>query len=256
MIDPRAIVDSQARLDSDVTVGPFAVIGPGVEIGAGSTVGAHAVVQGPTRIGRDTRIFPYASIGLEPQDKKYAGEDTSLVIGDHNTIREFCTINRGTRQDRGETRLGDDNWIMAYVHVAHDCVIGSHTILANNTTLGGHVEIGDWAILGGFSKIHQYCRLGAHCFTEMDAGIKKDVPPYVMAGGMPARPRGINVEGLRRRNFAAKTIRAIQQAYRILYRSGLLLSEAVIQIRNQVGDCPELALLINFLGESKRSIIR
>ena len=256
MIDSRASVHSHARLGEGVQVGPFAVIGPEVELGDGCEVGSHAVIEGRTRIGPDTRIFPFASIGLAPQDKKYRGEPTSLVIGEGNTIREFCTISRGTVQAGGETRIGDDNWIMAYVHIAHDCRIGNHTILANNVTLGGHVEIDDWAVLGGFAKVHQFCRLGAHCFAQMDAGITKDVPPYVMAAGMPARPRGINREGLRRRGFAPEAVRAISEAYRLLYRSGVLLADARRELAARAANEPVLVRLMEFLDSSERSIIR
>lgn len=256
MIDPRAVVHPDARLAEDVRVGPFAVIGAGVEIGSGTEIGAHAIVEGPTTIGADNRIYPFASIGLAPQDKKYAGEATRLVIGDGNTIREYCTLNRGTVQDRRETTVGSDNWIMAYVHIAHDCVIGNHTILANNVTLGGHVHIDDWSILGGFSKVHQFCRLGGHCFIQMDAGVTKDVPPYVIAAGMPAKPRGINSEGLKRRNFSAEDIRVITDAYRLLYRSDLLLAEARSELIERATSVPVLAPFADFLEASERSIIR
>lgn len=256
MIHPRALVDSKAQLAEDVEIGPFAVIGADVTIGADSEIGAHAVVQGPTVIGRGNRIFPYASVGLAPQDKKFSGEPTRLVIGDGNTIREFCTVNRGTMQDRGETTIGDDNWIMAYVHIAHDCVIGCHTILANNVTMGGHVHIDDWSILGGFSKIHQFCCLGVHCFTQMDCGISKDVPPYVMAAGMPARARGINSEGLSRRDFSRGEIRAIKDVYRLLYRSGLRLAEAREAVLRRAESEPALTPFVEFFETSERSIIR
>lgn len=256
LIDPRAVVHPDARLADDVKIGPFSVIGPDVEIGAGSEIGAHVVIEGSTRIGANNHIFPFASIGLAPQDKKYAGEPTRLVIGHGNTIREFCTLNRGTVQDRGETTLGSDNWIMAYVHIAHDCVIGDHTILANNVTLAGHVHIGDWSILGGFGKVHQFCRLGEHCFIQMDAGVTKDVPPYVIAAGMPAHPRGINREGLKRRSFSAREVRAITEAYRLLYRSGKLLSDARSEVVDRAAADPVLQPLAAFLESSERGIIR
>ncbi len=256
VIDPRAIVHPGVKLAEGVRVGPFAIIGENVVIGADTEIGAHTVIEGPCEIGAGNRIFPYVSLGLAPQDKKYGGEATSLRIGDGNTIREFCTINRGTAQDRGETEIGSDNWIMAYVHIAHDCVIGDHTILANNVTLAGHVKIDDWAVLGGFAKVHQFCWLGAHCFARMDAGISKDVPPYLMAAGMPARPRGINREGLRRRGYSAATIRAITEAYRLIYRSGRLLADARKELAVRAGHEPALARLVEFLDASERSIIR
>lgn len=256
MIDPRAVVHQDARVAGGVRVGPFAVIGADVAIGRGSEIGPYTVIEGPARIGTNNRIYPYVSLGLAPQDKKYQGERTALRVGNGNTIREFCTINRGTVQDRGETEIGSDNWIMAYVHIAHDCVIGNHTILANNVTLAGHVHIGDWAVLGGFAKVHQFCRLGMHCFAQMDAGITKDVPPYVMAAGMPARPRGINGEGLRRRGFSREQIRTITGAYRMLYRSGLLLNEARDKLARYAETAAVLAPLVEFLDLSERSIIR
>ena len=256
MIDPRAAVDSSARLAADVTVGAFTVIGAGVEIGAGSVIGPHAVIQGPTRIGRDNRIFQFASIGGIPQDKKYHGESTWLEIGDRNSFFEFVTINRGTAQDRGKTSIGSDNWIMAYVHVAHDCQLGDNIIMANNTTLAGHVSIEDWAILGGFTKVHQFCRIGAHSFTGMNVDLARDVPPYMMIAGTPAEPRGINSEGLRRRGFDAAQLRNIKNAYRLLYRSQLRLQEALEQLRSLSATQPELACLVNFLDASERSITR
>ncbi len=255
-IHPTAIVDRGARLAGDVEVGPYAVIGEHVEIGAGSKVGAHTVVTGRTRIGRGNRIFHFASIGEIPQDKKYGGEETRLEIGDNNTIREFCTLNCGTAQDAGVTRLGDDNWIMAYVHIAHDCQIGSHTVFANNATLAGHVHIGDWAILGGFTGVHQFCHIGAHVITGISSVVVQDVPPYVTASGNTAKPYGINSEGLKRRGFAAGTIAGIKQAYKTLYRSGLTLDEARAELEKQARECPELGLLLDFLNHSTRGIIR
>lgn len=255
-IHRTAIVDPDARLDDDVEIGPYAVIGPGVEIGAGTRIGPHAVIRGPTRIGHENRIFQFASIGDDPQDKKYAGEETRLEIGNGNTIREFCTINRGTAQDVGVTRIGDDNWLMAYVHIAHDCQVGSHVIMANNATLAGHVSVGDWAIFAGFSGAHQFCRVGAHCFLGMYAGVSKDVPAYVMVMGQPGEPRGINAEGLKRRGFSREQIRNIREAYRILYRSGRKLAEAVEALTALAETQPEIRPMVESIRQSGRSIIR
>ena len=255
-IHETAIVDRSARIDDDVEIGPYAIIGPDVEIGAGTRIGPHTVIRGPTRIGRDNRIFQFASVGDDPQDKKYDGEPTRLEIGDRNTIREYCTINRGTVQDVGVTRLGDDNWLMAYVHVAHDCQVGSNIILANNATLAGHVRVGDWAILAGFSGAHQFCRIGPHCFLGMYAGVSKDVPAYVMVMGQPAEPRGINAEGLKRRGYTAAQIRNIREAYRILYRSGQKLAEAVETLAALAEEQPELLPMVESIRSSERSIIR
>lgn len=256
LVHATAIVDPHAGLADDVRVGAFSVIGPGVEIGAGTEIGSHVTIEGPTVIGRDNRIFQFSSIGAAPQDKKYAGEPTRLVIGDRNTIREFCTFNRGTTQDRGETTVGDDNWVMAYVHVAHDCVIGNNTILANGTTLAGHVHVGDFAILGGFTKVHQFCRIGAHSFSGMDSGLNQDLPPYVTCSGMPARPVGINSEGLKRRKFTAEQIRNVKRAYRTLFRSGLRLEEALAQLEALARENPEVRPFVEFVAASERGIIR
>ncbi|MFI4920916.1 MAG: acyl-ACP--UDP-N-acetylglucosamine O-acyltransferase [Gammaproteobacteria bacterium] len=255
-IDARAVIDPKAKLAPDVSVGPFSVIGPDVEIGAGTVVGPHVVIQGPTRIGRDNRIMPFASLGGQPQDKKYAGEPTLLEIGDRNSIFEFVTLNRGTAQDKGTTRIGNDNWLMAYVHLAHDCVLGDNIIMANNATLAGHVDIEDWAILGGFTKIHQFVRIGAHSFTGMNVDITRDVPPYVMVSGTPVEPHGINSEGLKRRDFSAEQIRNIKNAYRVLYRSELRLEDALVQLRALGASQPEVARMVQFLERSKRSITR
>jgi UDP-N-acetylglucosamine acyltransferase len=255
-IHSTAVVHPGARLAADVEVGAYAVIGEHVEIGSGTRVGPHTVITGHTRIGRQNRIFQFASIGEIPQDKKYGGEETRLEIGDNNTIREFCTLNCGTAQDAGVTRLGNDNWIMAYVHLAHDCQIGNHTIFANNATLAGHVHIGDWAILGGFTGVHQFCRIGAHCITGISTVVVQDIPPYVTASGNSAKPYGINVEGLKRRGFAPATVARIKQAYKTLYRSGLTLDEARSEIAKQAAECPELGLLLDFLVHSTRGIIR
>jgi UDP-N-acetylglucosamine acyltransferase len=255
-IDPRAVIDPKAKLAAGVSVGPYSVIGADVEIGAGSVIGPHVVIQGPTRMGRENRIHPFASLGGAPQDKKYAGEPTLLEIGDRNNIFEFVTLNRGTAQDKGTTRIGNDNWLMAYVHVAHDCTLGDNIIMANNATLAGHVDIEDWAILGGFTKIHQFVRIGAHSFTGMNVDITRDVPPYVMVSGTPVQPHGINSEGLKRREFSAEQIRNIKNAYRVLYRSELRLEEALVQLRDLGASQPEVALMVRFLEQSERSIAR
>ncbi|MDI6749070.1 MAG: acyl-ACP--UDP-N-acetylglucosamine O-acyltransferase [Pseudomonadota bacterium] len=256
-IHPSALVDPKAQLGENVTVGAYTIIGAEVEIGDGTWIGPHVVINGPTRIGRDNRIFQFSSLGEAPQDKKYAGEPTWLEIGDRNTIREFCTFNRGTVQDAGVTRLGNDNWIMAYVHIAHDCQVGNHTIFANNAQLAGHVHVGDWAILGGYTGVHQFVRVGAHCMTGVGSVVLQDIPPYVMAAGNPAAPHGINSEGLKRRGFAPETIASIRRAYKTLYRSGLKLDEAVAAISSaaQAGT-PELAPLAEFLAVPGRGIIR
>ena len=256
MIHPTAIVHHGAHLAPDVEVGPYAVIGDEVEIGAGSSIGAHAVIKGPTRIGRDNRIFQFVSLGEMPQDKKYRGEHTSLEIGDGNTVREFCTFNRGTVQDAGATRIGNDNWIMAYVHLAHDCQIGSHTVFANNAQLAGHVHVGDHAILGGFTVVHQYVHIGAHAITAMGTIVLQDIPPFVTAAGNTAKPYGINSEGLKRRGFSAETIAQIKRAYKSLYRSGLSLEDARREIAKQLTECAALKPLVDFLDQSSRAIIR
>jgi UDP-N-acetylglucosamine acyltransferase len=256
-IHPTALVDSEARLGSNVSIGAYAVIGAGVEIGEGTSVGAHVVIEGPTKIGRENCIFPFASLGAAPQDKKYAGELTRLEIGDRNTIREFCTFNRGTVQDAGVTRLGNDNWIMAYAHLAHDCQVGNHTIFANNAQLAGHVHVGDWAILGGFTVVHQFVRIGAHSMTAMGTILLLDLPPYVTASGNPSAPHGINSEGLKRRGFSAAAIAAIKRAYKTLYRNGLKLEEAAALIAGEAQTEPApLALLAEFLAVPGRGILR
>ncbi|NNF15327.1 MAG: acyl-ACP--UDP-N-acetylglucosamine O-acyltransferase [Gammaproteobacteria bacterium] len=256
MIHPTAIIDAGAQLAAGVEVGPYSVIGPDVTVGENTKIDAQVIITGPTSIGGHNHIFSQASIGAAPQDKKYNGEPTRLEIGDHNTIREFCTINRGTAQDRGVTTIGNHNWIMAYVHIAHDVIVGDHTILANNATLAGHVEVGDYAILGGFTKAHQFCRIGAHSFCAMDTGLSKDLPPYVVAAGHLAEPKGINSEGLSRRDYTAAQIRNIKSAYKTIYRSGLKLSEAVAALEKQREEAPELEILIRFLATTERSIIR
>jgi UDP-N-acetylglucosamine acyltransferase len=260
LVHATAVVDARAELAADVVVGPYAVIGEHVRIGAGSQVGAHCVVEGHTTIGRDNRIFQFASIGAPPQDKKYAGEPTRLEIGDGNTIREFCTLNTGTVQDGGVTRLGDDNWIMAYVHVAHDCQVGSHTIIANATQLAGHVHLGDWVFLGGLSGVHQFVRVGAHAMTGFQTRLSQDLPPFVTAAGNPATATGINQEGLRRRGFSPERIGQIKQMHRLLYRQGLTLAAGVVAIEALRGQQPDsevdIALMLDFLACAERGIVR
>jgi len=256
VIHETAIIAPDARIDETVSVGPYSIIGSGVEIGAGTSVGPHVVIQGPTVIGRDNRVFQFASIGDEPQDKKYAGEPTRLEIGDRNTIRECVTINRGTVQDEGVTRVGDDNWIMAYAHIAHDCVVGNNVILANNVGLAGHCRVDDWAIFGGFAGLHQFCRAGAHSFLGKYAGVSQDVPAYVMVGGSPPRPHGINAEGLKRRGFSAAQIANIRHGYKLLYRSGLKLSEALAEIEKLAAEQPELEIFAASIRDAARSIVR
>jgi UDP-N-acetylglucosamine acyltransferase len=250
------VISPGARLGADVTVGPYCVIGEHVEIAEGSTLGAHVVVSGHTRLGRNARVYPFACLGEGPQDKKYRGEPTRLEIGDNNTIRECCTLNLGTAQDKGVTRIGDNNWIMAYAHVAHDCEIGSHVVLANAIQLAGHVTIGDHAILGGGTLVHQHCRIGAHAFTAGGSVVLRDVPPYVMAGGNSAQPHGINSEGLRRRGFSAETIETIRRAYKTLYRTQLSFEEAKAAIAEQANQVPQLQVLSEFLATSVRGVIR
>jgi UDP-N-acetylglucosamine acyltransferase len=256
MIHGTAIVADTAVIADDVDIGPYSIIGDRVEIGAGSKVDSHVVINGPTRIGENNHIYQFASIGDDPQDKKYRNEDTRLEIGDRNTIREFCTISRGTVDDEGVTMLGDDNWIMAYVHIAHDCRIGNKTIMANNTTLAGHVHVGDWAIFAGFAGAHQFCHIGAHSFLGMYTGVNQDVPAYVMVFGLPGAPAGINTEGLKRRDFSKEQIRNIKNAYRIVYRSGLKLAEAIAEIEGLLATQPELGLLLDSLKTSERGLIR
>lgn len=256
MIHSTAIIADSAVIASDVEVGAFTIIGDDVEIASGTRIDSHVVVSGPTKIGRDNHIYQFTSIGDDPQDKKYADERTRLEIGDRNTIREYCSISRGTVQDEGVTRMGNDNWIMAYVHIAHDCQIGSNTIFANNATLAGHVHVGDWVILAGFSGAHQFCRLGAHSFLGMYAGSNRDVPAYTIVSGQPAVPRGINSEGLKRRGFTTEQIRNIRNAYRLVYRKGLKLSAAITEIEKRVGTQPELEIFLASLSASDRGLIR
>ncbi|HET9976582.1 MAG TPA: acyl-ACP--UDP-N-acetylglucosamine O-acyltransferase [Burkholderiaceae bacterium] len=259
-IHATAIVDPKAELAADVTVGAYSLIGPEVTVGAGTTIGPHVVIEGRTRIGRGNRIWQFASLGAAPQDKKYAGEPTELHIGDGNTIREFCTFNRGTAQDAGITRVGDDNWIMAYVHLAHDVQLGSHTILANNATLAGHVHIGDWVIIGGLTGVHQFCKIGMHAMIGFQSRVSQDVPPFMMAEGNPVEVRGFNAEGLRRRGFSKERIAQVKQMHRLLYRDGLTLDQARESIAALRGALPEgdgdVALLSDFLAAATRGIVR
>ena len=255
-IHPTAIVHDGAQLAAEVAVGPYSIVGPGVELGEGTWIGAHVVLDGRTRVGRRNRIFHFASIGAPPQDKKYAGEDTAVEIGDGNVIREYVTINRGTALDAGVTRVGSDNWIMAYVHFAHDCQIGSHTIFANACQLAGHVTVGDWAIFGATTLVHQFVHIGAHAFTGMATYLPQDLPPFVTAAGNMARPYGINSEGLKRRGFSPQTINGLKQAYRTLYRRGLGLEEARRELESQAEDCPPVREILDFLAKTKRGIIR
>jgi UDP-N-acetylglucosamine acyltransferase len=261
-IHPTAVVDAAAQIDSSVTVGPYTVIGPHVRIGAGTTVGPHCVIEGHTTIGRDNRIFQFSSLGAIPQDKKYAGEPCELVIGDRNTIREFCTFNIGSPGDTGVTRVGNDNWLMAYVHLAHDCIVGDHTIFANNSQLAGHVHVGDWVILGGFTVVHQFVRIGAHSMTAMCSLLFADVPPFVMCQGQPAQARSMNYEGLRRRGFSPTRISAVKAMHKLLYRDDLTLEAAKGRIAELGSSEPELAadaeLMRSFLDQTspQRGIVR
>ena len=259
-IHPTAIVASSAELDEGVHIGPYVVIGENVRIGANTRVGPHALIDGPTTIGRDNRIYGHACLGGDPQDMKYRGEPTSLSIGDRNTIREFCTFNRGTEQDSGVTSIGDDNWVMAYVHIAHDCQVGNRVILANNATLAGHVHIGDWVIVGGLTGVHQFCKVGAHAMTGFQSHVSQDVPPYMMAAGHPLSISGFNIEGLRRRGFSKERIAQIKQMHRLLYRDGLTLEQARAAIDElegavEAGDA-DVHVMLDFLAASTRGIAR
>jgi UDP-N-acetylglucosamine acyltransferase len=255
-IHPTAIVASGAQLGENVEIGPYAVIGQHVVMGDNTWVGPHAVVEGHTTIGRDNRIFQFCSIGAVNQDKKYKGEPTRVEIGDRNTLREYVTVHIGTVQDKGVTRIGNDNWIMAYVHVAHDCVVGNNTTFANSTQLAGHVEVGDWAVLGGFTGVHQFCKIGAHVMTAVGTVVLQDIPPYVMAAGNTASPYGLNAEGLKRRGFTAEQLQNLKRAYRTLYKSGLMLDEAKAKLREDAVAHSEVQRLVDFLEASQRGIIR
>ncbi len=256
-IHPSASVDPSARLGEGVSIGAFTVIGPDVEIGDGTRIGPHCSVNGPAKIGRDNHFHGHAAIGGEPQDKKFKGERTELVIGDRNTVREFVTLNRGTGDGGGVTRIGDDNWILAYSHVAHDCIVGSHCIFSNNATLAGHVEIGDYVILSGFAGIHQFCRIGAHAFVGMGAMVNGDIPPFVMvAADEYGRPRGVNSEGLKRRGFDAGRIAAIKRAYRALYMSGANLADARAQLAEMAQNSDDVRQFLEFIESGERSLLR
>ena len=255
-IHPTALVGRGAELADDVRVGAYSIIGPGVHIGSGTRIGHHVVIGGRTRIGERNRIFHFCSLGEVPQDKKYHGEETGLEIGDGNTIREFCTFNLGTVQDAGVTRLGNDNWVMAYVHLAHDCQVGNNTVFANNAQIAGHVRVGDHAVLGGFTGVHQFVRIGAHVMTGVGTVLLQDVPPFVIASGDPARPFGINAEGLKRRGFSPEAIQQLKRAYKTLYRSGLSLEDARHAIAEQAKADPALKVLADFLAEPSRGLIR
>lgn len=255
-IHSTAIIAPSAKIAAGVEIGPFAVIGDHVEIGPECRIGPHAVITGRTRLGANNRIYQFVSLGEAPQDKKYSGEATRLEIGDDNTIREFCTFNCGTTQDAGVTRVGDHNWIMAYVHLAHDCQIGNQTVFANNAQLAGHVHVGDYAVLGGFTVVHQFCHIGAHSITAMGTIVLQDIPPYVTASGNSAKPYGINAEGLKRRGFTAETVNKLKRAYKTLYKSGLTLDEAKTELERQLSQCPEIRPLLDFLAASTRGIVR
>jgi UDP-N-acetylglucosamine acyltransferase len=255
-VHPTALIEAGAELDEGVEIGPYAIVGPHVRIGRDTRIGPHCVVRGHTTLGADNRVFQFCSVGEEPQDKKYRGEPTRLVIGDRNTFREFVTINCGTVQDGGVTTVGDDNWVMAYVHIAHDCLVGNQVILANCTQLAGHVRVDDHAILGGFTGVHQFCSIGAHAITSVGSAVLQDIAPYVMAAGSPASPRGINSEGLRRRGFDAASLQAIKRAYRVLYRSGVPLEEARAQLDAIAAEAPAVGLFGEFIARARRGLAR
>ncbi len=256
MIHPTAIIDPKAQIGNNVSIGPYCIVEADTVIGDNCILKSHVLIANHTTLGKGNKIYSFASIGEDPQDKKYDNEPTKLIIGDDNTIRENVTINRGTIDDDGVTLVGNDNWIMAYVHIAHDCVLGSHTILANCSSLAGHVHIGDYVILGGFTKLHQFCHVGAHAFSAMDSGFQKDLPPFVMAQGNPAKPRAIIFEGLKRRGFGKERIAAIKSAYRVLYKSDLKLDQAVIELEQMAQDSSDVQLMVDFIKKSSRSIIR
>ncbi len=256
MIDSKAVIDSSAEIEEDVEIGPFTVIGPDVQIDSGTVIGPHVVIKGPTAIGRDNRIYQFSSIGEDPQDKKYADEVTRLEIGDRNVIREFVTMHRGTVQDHGLTLIGSDNLFMAYAHVAHDCIIGDHVIMANGASIAGHVHVGDHAILGGFTLVHQFTQIGEYSFSAMGSAITQDIPPYVMVGGHPTRPHGINSVGMERNGISAEDIRLIRKAYKILYKNNLRIEDAIEEIEELAGDSDQLSKMVSFLRNVTRGILR
>ncbi len=256
LIDPTAIVDSKAELAEDVAVGPFSVIGANVKIGAGTVIGSHVVIKGPTSIGKDNRIYQFTSIGEDPQDKKYAAEITRLEIGDRNTIREYTSMHRGTKQDRSLTKIGNDNLFMAYTHVAHDCIIGNHVIMANGASLAGHVHLHSHAILGGFTLVHQFTQIGQYSFAAMGSAITQDIPPFVMVGGKPTRPHGINSVGMERNGISPEDIRLIRKAYKIIYKTNLRLEDAIDQMEDLAGESKELSDMVSFLRNVNRGILR
>jgi UDP-N-acetylglucosamine acyltransferase len=257
-IHPTAIIHKEANIGNNVTIGPYSVIGAGVSIGQDTVIGNSVTITGNTSIGLNNKIFHSSSIGEAPQDKKYNNEDTKLIIGNNNTIREFCTINRGTTQDKGETIIGDDNWIMAYVHIAHDCIIKNNCILANTSNIAGHVEIDDFAILGGFTGVHQFCKIGSHVITAVGTVVYKDIPPYIIAAGNDShtRPNGINIEGLKRRGFSKEAISGIKKGYKIIYREGNSIEDAISQLHNLSKEVAEVALYIDFISKSQRGLVR
>jgi len=256
VIDKLAVVDPSAKIAEDVTIGPWTFIGPNVEIGAGTKIGPHAVIKGPTKLGKNNQIFQFASIGEDPQDLKFQGEETHLEVGDGNIFREFCTINRGTEQGGGLTKIGDNNLFMAYTHMAHDCIVGNSTIFANGASLAGHVIVEDYAIMSAFSGIHQFCKIGAHSFVAKATIVAKDVLPYVLVSGNPASPCGLNTTGLRRRSFTAEAVANIRRAYRIIFRNGLTAKQAIVELHEMLPECPEVDLLIKGLETSERGIAR
>ena len=256
MIHPTAIIDPTAELAEDVSIGPYSIVGPGVQIDAGTVVGSHVVIKGPTFIGKDNRIFQFSSVGEDTQDMKYRGEPTRLEVGDRNIIREYCTIHRGTVQDKSMTQVGSDNLLMAYTHVAHDCVVGDHVIMANAASIAGHVQVESHAILGGFTLVHQFCKIGQYSFSAMGSILSRDIPPYVLVGGQPTKPHGINAVGLERQGFSQDAIRQIKKAYKIVYKSGLKLEASIEALEEMAEETPEVDCMVTFLKQTQRSILR